>query len=198
MWHRAIVLSVALVLVVMSFGVRALATLLRHRRHAFSLSAVAHGGPFVRPSTWGSPGTTTMTTTQRSKTKKARLLQMKDSSCSYWFQVGDIVQVSTTVHKAGIDLKGRRGMVTETWEKCSVDPTCCCAEFVDDNYAVTVTFQGPLLMLDTGMDDPRPTESSTPFIVGIHEHCYFTHHFNEDELVMVEKSSAQHEVLPPL
>ena len=88
---------------------------------------------------------------------------MKDSSCSYWFQVGDTVQVSTTVRKAGVDLKGRIGKVTETWEKCSVDPTCCCAEFVDDNYAVTVTFEG-----------------------SIDERC-FTHHFNEDELVMVEK-----------
>jgi hypothetical protein len=100
---------------------------------------------------------------------------MTDKSCSYWFHIGDIVQVSTSVRKAGVDLKGRRGKVTETWEKCSVDPTCCCAEFVDENFAVTVKFEGKL--------DPN-NYSQSGFILEIDEN--FTHHFNEDELVKVD------------
>jgi len=31
----------------------------------------------------------------------------------------------------------------QTLKKCKVyDPTCCCAEFIDDNFAVTVKFDG--------------------------------------------------------
>lgn len=107
-------------------------------------------------------------------------LQMTDKSCSYWFHVGDMVQVSTSVRKAGFDLKGRIGKVTETWEKCSVDPTCCCAEFVDENFAVTVRFEGKL--------DPN-NYSQGGFILGIDEN--FTHHFNEDELVKVDLASGR-------
>lgn len=65
------------------------------------------------------------------------IVQMKDASCAYWFNVGDKVKASSSVVKAGIELKGRVGVVMmNTWEKCDVDPTCCCAEFVDDNFAV--------------------------------------------------------------
>jgi len=59
------------------------------------------------------------------------LIVMRDASASYWFQVGDSVRVMEDVQKAGVSLKGRVGTVCETWEKCDVDPTCCCAEQVD-------------------------------------------------------------------
>ena len=42
--------------------------------------------------------------------------------------------------KAGLNLRGVVGTVLETWEKCQVDPTCCCAEQVDENMAVRVEF----------------------------------------------------------
>jgi hypothetical protein len=67
---------------------------------------------------------------------------MRDRSASYWFQVGDSVEVLDDVMKAGITLRGRQGIVQETWEKCDVDPTCCCAEQVDVGMAVRVKFQG--------------------------------------------------------
>eukprot|EP00956_Cyclotella_meneghiniana_P031067 scaffold80492_cov75-Cyclotella_meneghiniana.AAC.1 len=36
----------------------------------------------------------------------------------------------------GRNLKGLDGIVVETWEKCDVDPTCCCAEWVDEGLSV--------------------------------------------------------------
>ena len=102
-------------------------------------------------------------------------LQMKDASASYWFNIGDKVQVSSSVKKDGIELKGRVGEVTETWEKCDVDPTCCCAEFVDENFAVMVKFEEL---------DPD-TERKKDFVKGIHKDKTLTHYFNEDELIKV-------------
>mmetsp|Transcript_7585 Transcript_7585/g.16380 ORF Transcript_7585/g.16380 Transcript_7585/m.16380 type:complete len:292 (-) Transcript_7585:346-1221(-) len=79
---------------------------------------------------------------------------MRDRSASYWFSVGDRVRVvedvvcsSSSVSGLGsnsnnskFNLKGRVGTVVETWEKCDVDPTCCCAEQVDTDMAVRVAF----------------------------------------------------------
>jgi len=71
---------------------------------------------------------------------------MRDRSASYWFDVGDTVKVVADVwagSKANNNqqnLKGRIGSVVQTWEKCDVDPTCCCAEQVDTNMAVRVAF----------------------------------------------------------
>ena len=65
---------------------------------------------------------------------------MRDASASYWFKVGDVVKVTDDVVKAGTSLKGWSGVVMETWEKCDVDPTCCCAEQVDLGMAVRVQF----------------------------------------------------------
>ena len=79
---------------------------------------------------------------------------MRDRSSSYWFSVGDRVTVvgdvwtgggstaaaSATNDKNHTNLKGRIGTVVETWEKCDVDPTCCCAEQVDTDMAVRVLF----------------------------------------------------------
>ena len=67
---------------------------------------------------------------------------MRDTSGAYWFSTGDSVRVVNDVMKAGASLKGRVGTVVETWEKCDVDPTCCCAEQVDTGMAVRVEFHG--------------------------------------------------------
>jgi len=50
-------------------------------------------------------------------------LQMRDTSASYWFRLGNSVRVVDDVDKAGHNLKHRLGKVVETWEKCDVDPT---------------------------------------------------------------------------
>ncbi|GKY95164.1 hypothetical protein MPSEU_000479900 [Mayamaea pseudoterrestris] len=88
---------------------------------------------------------------------------MRDISASYWFQVGDSVRVVEDVFKAEHNLKGRVGIVRETWEKCDVDPTCCCAEQVDINMAVRVMLES------SGKDGGDALE----------------HHFAEAELVKI-------------
>ena len=75
------------------------------------------------------------------KPSVSKPLFMRDASSAYWFKIGDTVRVVDDVQKAGRTLKGSMGKVIETWEKCDVDPTCCCAEFVDESYAVHVKFQ---------------------------------------------------------
>jgi len=72
------------------------------------------------------------------------LLSMKDNSASTWFKIGDKVQVVDDVIKAEINLRGRTGYVMEAWEKCDVDPTCCCAEQVECDLAVRVRFNDQL------------------------------------------------------
>lgn len=89
-------------------------------------------------------------------------ISMRDRSSSYWFSPGDRVEVIEEVTKAGYNLRGRVGVVAESWEKCDVDPTCCCAEQVERDLAVRVKFQG--------------TESNE------NEEGAFEFGFNEDEL----------------
>eukprot|EP00630_Chrysocystis_fragilis_P000831 CAMPEP_0197401346 /NCGR_PEP_ID=MMETSP1165-20131217/18351_1 /TAXON_ID=284809 /ORGANISM="Chrysocystis fragilis, Strain CCMP3189" /LENGTH=66 /DNA_ID=CAMNT_0042927457 /DNA_START=289 /DNA_END=489 /DNA_ORIENTATION=+ len=43
----------------------------------------------------------------------------------------------------GVELRGETGVCTDVWEKCEVDPHCCCAELADEAAAVTVHFAGP-------------------------------------------------------
>lgn len=94
---------------------------------------------------------------------------MRDKSSSYWFTIGDTVKViAEDVVKAGVNLQGRTGIVKETWEKCDVDPTCCCAEQVDENMAVRVEFKSVV-------DDPLVAQMS------------FTHYFAEEELQKVKE-----------
>jgi hypothetical protein len=88
---------------------------------------------------------------------------MRDLSASYWFQVGDTVKVVDDVIKAGSNLRERQGVVVQTWEKCDVDPTCCCAEQVDLGMAVRVEFQGSEQARD--------------------EDGHFYHYFAEEELI---------------
>jgi hypothetical protein len=96
------------------------------------------------------------------KTAATTTLMMRDMSASYWFNVGDQVKVVDDVLRAGSNLKGMYGVVVETWSKCEVDPTCCCAEQVDTNMAVRVEFMGTL-------------EST------------FCHYCSEDELIQVKR-----------
>jgi hypothetical protein len=87
--------------------------------------------------------------------------EMRDSSVAYWFSVGDAVLVVEDVIKAKKNLRGWNGRVVETWEKCDVDPTCCCAEQVDTGMAVRVKFE------------PQGEPNEEPFF----------HYFAESELV---------------
>lgn len=96
---------------------------------------------------------------------------MRDASASYWFRVGDSVRVVDDVMKAGYNLRNRVGVVVETWEKCDVDPTCCCAEQVEQDMAVRVEFKGN-----------EEKDSSLSSEVG----SSFTHYFAEEELVKVQ------------
>jgi hypothetical protein len=110
-------------------------------------------------------------------------LRMRDASASYWFKVGDAVRVVDDVCKASKTLRDGFGVVVETWEKCDVDPTCCCAEQVDIGMAVRVEFSkamntnnAPLLEIFSSID----SES-------------FMHYFAEEELLKVSDQDAQTE-----
>lgn len=98
-------------------------------------------------------------------------LTMRDHSASYWFQVGNQVKVVDDVAKNGINLKHRTGKVVETWEKCDVDPTCCCAEQVDTGMAVRVEFQGT---------EAEETQEGS-----------FYHYFAEEELLQIKEDSSE-------
>lgn len=102
---------------------------------------------------------------------------MRDASSAYWFNAGDSVRVVDDVMKAGANLNGRTGTVVQTWEKCDVDPACCCAEQVDLGMAVRVEFRG-----DGGKES-------------------FLHYFAENELVIVkddptERSNSYNQEVP--
>jgi len=115
---------------------------------------------------------------------------MRDQSSAYWFQAGDRVQVIENVERGANNsvkqnLKGWQGVVVQAFEKCEVDPTCCCAEFVDRNMAVTVEFipseqqkqQGEILT-SAGEILTSAGESNT-------ESSAFTYFFAEEELEKV-------------
>ncbi len=67
-------------------------------------------------------------------------LFMADHSSVTSLKVGNEVTVIADVLKAGKNLRGLSGTVIETWEKCQVDPTCCCSEWVDEGLSVRVRF----------------------------------------------------------
>jgi hypothetical protein len=90
-------------------------------------------------------------------------LMMRDVSASYWFRVGDKVQVVQDVYKGNSNLNQRIGTVREAWEKCDIDPTCCCAEQVDTGMAVKVEFE-----VTTDSEEGGAS---------------MFHHFAEDELI---------------
>ena len=89
------------------------------------------------------------------------LLVMRDKSACYWFAINDRVRVVEDVYinHQKTNLKHRVGTVIQTWEKCDIDPTCCCAEQVDTNYAVRVEFA-------VVPDDTPPPTTTTPPLIG--------------------------------
>lgn len=88
---------------------------------------------------------------------------MRDRSASMAFGVGDQVKVMEDISYQNKNLRDNVGVVVETWEKCQVDPTCCCAEQVDENMAVRVEF--------------RQEDGNV-----------FTHYFGENELTTVKSN----------
>ena len=102
---------------------------------------------------------------------------MRDASASIWFKAGNSVKVVDDVYKANVNLLGTIGTVVETWEKCDVDPTCCCAEQVDIGMAVRVEFERK-----DNMDlPPELFEGSSSFL----------HYFAEEELLKVAKEELE-------
>jgi hypothetical protein len=110
------------------------------------------------------------------KCQKATQMFMRDGSASYWFKVNDRVRVVDNVWKGGINLRGMEGRVVETWEKCDVDPTCCCAEQVDANMAVRVQF--PRTFHNSSSHDSSKTTA------GFQSTESFMHYFAEAELLL--------------
>lgn len=53
---------------------------------------------------------------------------MRDASMVTDVAVGDRVRVKPGVMLDGKDWGGLEGTVAYVWEKCEVDPHCCCAE----------------------------------------------------------------------
>ncbi len=113
-------------------------------------------------------------------------MQMRDMSSANVFNIGDKVKVVSSVLKAGVELKGKVGVVQETWEKCDVDPTCCCAEFVDENFAVYVKFSNSRQV--SVIDSLNETSPGRVVIAGLDDS--FTHFFAEDELVKVSSDAS--------
>ena len=76
-----------------------------------------------------------------------KLLFMRDgSTASTYFDVGDKVRIVMDVwHKpqtqAPFSSKDLEGVILSVWQKCEVDPSCCCAELAFDA-PIEVQFQG--------------------------------------------------------
>jgi len=112
-------------------------------------------------------------TLNRPSPKRSSSRYMGDHSSATVFEVGDSVTVVEDVMKAGRNLRGLSGEVIETWEKCDVDPTCCCAEWVDDGLSVHVKFNIPY---ESDEGDRKALIANEVFI----------HYFAESELVKAE------------
>lgn len=93
-----------------------------------------------------------------------------DHSSATLFGIGDTVTVIDDVMKSGRNLNGMTGEVTFTWEKCDVDPTCCCAEWVDEGLSVHVKFN---------VDEENNEEEGESLFAN----DTFIHYFAESELV---------------
>lgn len=100
-----------------------------------------------------------------------RSISMRDgSTASIFFSVGDKVEVIKNVlHRPNslpeFSSMGFQGIVCDVWEKCEVDPHCCCAELAFDA-PVQVRFIGN--NYDPLVDDWKA-------------------HFSLDEIELVEK-----------
>ena len=109
-----------------------------------SASLWKEGRSFETGASWIS-STPTTAALRRSRSRRPVAIRtrlgMGDRSCAARFRVGDAVSVTRDVEKLGRNLNGRAGHVVETWEKCDVDPTCCCAEWVEEGLSVHVKFE---------------------------------------------------------
>ena len=131
---------------------------------------------------------------------KSSLMTMRDRSASYWFTKGDKVKVIEDVfmtnNQQKTNLRNKEGIVVETWEKCNVDPTCCCAEQVDTNYAVRVLFNSSTNTNDddeyynnnnnnnnTTMTSNATTTTQSGEKSTISASASFYYYFAEDELI---------------
>jgi hypothetical protein len=126
---------------------------------------------------------------------KSSLMTMRDRSASYWFTKGDKVKVIEDVfmnnNQQKTNLRNKEGIVVETWEKCNVDPTCCCAEQVDTNYAVRVLFNNntndannATTTAQNKNDDDDDDEKSTALAsASTSTSSLFYYYFAEDELI---------------
>ena len=127
-------------------------------------------------------------------------MTMRDRSASYWFTKGDKVKVTEDVfmtnNQQKTNLRNKEGIVVETWEKCNVDPTCCCAEQVDTNYAVRVLFNSSTNTNDddeyynnnnnnnnTTMTSNATTTTQSGEKSTISASASFYYYFAEDELI---------------
>lgn len=74
-------------------------------------------------------------------------LTMRDgSTATTYFSVGDSIRVITDVwhhppSRPSFNSFGLIGVVVDIWEKCEVDPHCCCAELAFDA-PIEVKFEG--------------------------------------------------------
>jgi hypothetical protein len=135
------------------------------------------------------------TRTSTGRKCKSSLMTMRDRSASYWFTKGDKVKVIEDVfmnsNQQKTNLRNKEGIVVETWEKCNVDPTCCCAEQVDTNYAVRVLFNNntndannATTTAQNKNDDDDDDEKSTALAsASTSTSSLFYYYFAEDELI---------------
>ena len=91
-----------------------------------------------------------------------------DASMSTLFSIGNVVRVvASDVTKADLgSLYNWTGTVVETWEKCDVDPTCCCAEQVDPNLAVRVQFT---ILTNKDNEVHKDKNHGSPSLIGLDE-----------------------------
>lgn len=118
-------------------------------------------------------GSTTWKRRSENRISNGNTMMMRDRSGSFVFKNGDTVKVVEDVYyripvtspplpkspTTETNLVHFTGTVIDTWEKCEVDPHCCCAELTDPNLAVRVEFK---------IDNDAAT---------------FRHYFAEEELV---------------
>eukprot|EP01041_Mallomonas_annulata_P005436 gene5436-10905_t len=92
------------------------------------------------------------------KYPKRRHLFMRDASTSEgYFRIGDMVKVTKPVQHLSIDgskfsSENLEGTIIDIWEKCEVDPHCCCAELAFDA-PIKVCFQGSMVESYTGSSE---------------------------------------------
>mmetsp|Transcript_68872 Transcript_68872/g.164312 ORF Transcript_68872/g.164312 Transcript_68872/m.164312 type:complete len:167 (+) Transcript_68872:20-520(+) len=99
--------------------------------------------PGLRPLGLRQAGTTRALGTCFRRPHGGAAVLMKDHSSVTEFSANDRVEVTAELSTRGGALKGMVGTIVETWEKCEVDPICCCAENGMEEASVEVSFTAP-------------------------------------------------------